>query len=177
MRWPLGDQNGVFGVFLFLCTTLIGHGCRNNRCAYLSSSDVPAVQIPSKNQHQRWAAWSAAWPWTAVWSRPSVPGISWHLWPGRRYHHKQSGSRNVAKEQVSMLSKKPCHPAVPSLFLSNVCSLDNKLDCIRLLQTTQREFRDCCIFVFTETRLSNRVPDTVIQQDAKCSSVRWDSRW
>ncbi|KAK3542272.1 hypothetical protein QTP86_021989 [Hemibagrus guttatus] len=56
-------------------------------------------------------------------------------------------------------------PALPSILLSNVCYLDNKLDYIRLQLTTQREYRDCGVFVFTETWLSNRVPDTAIQLD------------
>ncbi|KAI5101429.1 gastrula zinc finger protein XlCGF28.1-like [Silurus meridionalis] len=64
------------------------------------------------------------------------------------------------------LNANPSRPALPSIFLSNVCSLDNKLDYIRLQQTTRREFRDCCVFVFTETWLSDRVPDAAIQLDA-----------
>ncbi|KAI4877186.1 hypothetical protein NFI96_006968, partial [Prochilodus magdalenae] len=32
-------------------------------------------------------------------------------------------------------------------------------------RTTRRESRDCCVFVFTETWLSDRVPDTAIQLD------------
>lgn len=44
-----------------------------------------------------------------------------------------------------------------------VCSLDNKLDYIRLQLTTQQEFRDCCVLVFTETWLSDRGPDAAVQ--------------
>ncbi|KAI5607669.1 hypothetical protein C0J50_6989, partial [Silurus asotus] len=43
--------------------------------------------------------------------------------------------------------------------------LDNKLDYIRLQQATRREYRHCCVFVFTETWLSDRVPDAAIQLD------------
>lgn len=63
------------------------------------------------------------------------------------------------------LKTKPSRPAIPSILLSNVCSLDNKLDIIRLQQTSQREFRDCCVFIFMETWLSDRVPDAAIQLD------------
>ncbi|KAI5085276.1 hypothetical protein C0J45_3293, partial [Silurus meridionalis] len=41
------------------------------------------------------------------------------------------------------------------------------LDYIRLQQTTRREFRDCCVFVFTETWLSDRVPDAAIQLETE----------
>ncbi|KAI5087807.1 gastrula zinc finger protein XlCGF28.1-like [Silurus meridionalis] len=44
----------------------------------------------------------------------------------------------------------PSRPALPSLLLANVCSLDNKLDYIRLQQATRPEYRHCCVFVFTE---------------------------
>ncbi|KAK3544098.1 hypothetical protein QTP86_001556 [Hemibagrus guttatus] len=63
------------------------------------------------------------------------------------------------------LKTKPSQPALPSILLSNVYSLDNKLDYIRLQWTTRHEYRDCCIFVFTETYLSYRVPDAAIQLD------------
>ncbi|KAI5086251.1 hypothetical protein C0J45_23424, partial [Silurus meridionalis] len=39
------------------------------------------------------------------------------------------------------------------------------LDYIRLQQATQREHTHCCVFVFTETWLSDRVPDAAIQLD------------
>uniref|UniRef100_A0A1A8GH13 Reverse transcriptase domain-containing protein n=1 Tax=Nothobranchius korthausae TaxID=1143690 RepID=A0A1A8GH13_9TELE len=60
-------------------------------------------------------------------------------------------------------------PALPSIILSNVRSLDNKLDYIRLQQATQREVRDCCVFIFTETWLSDRVPDAAIQLNGLAS--------
>ncbi len=57
----------------------------------------------------------------------------------------------------------PHKPAIPTIVLANVRSLDNKLDYIRLLRSTQRTVRDCCVFVFTETWLNNSVPDCAIQ--------------
>ncbi len=54
-------------------------------------------------------------------------------------------------------------PAFPTILLSNVRSLENKLDLIRLCRTTQRETRECCVFVFTETWLNNNIPDSAIQ--------------
>ncbi|KAI5085907.1 hypothetical protein C0J45_23081, partial [Silurus meridionalis] len=60
------------------------------------------------------------------------------------------------------LNANPSQPALLSIFLSNDCFLENKLDYIRL---QRREFRDCCVFVFTETWLSNSVPEAAIQLD------------
>ncbi len=56
-------------------------------------------------------------------------------------------------------------PAIPTIVLAKVRSLDNKLDYIRLLRSTQRTVRDCCAFVFMETWLNNSVPDCAIQLD------------
>ncbi len=56
-------------------------------------------------------------------------------------------------------------PAIPTIVLANINSLDNKLDYIRLLRSTQRTVRDCCVFVFSETWLNNNVPDCAIQLD------------
>ncbi len=57
----------------------------------------------------------------------------------------------------------PTRPAIPSLMLSNVRSLENKLSLIQLRRSTQYETRDCCVFVFTETWLNDNVPDSAIQ--------------
>uniref|UniRef100_A0A3B5BFL2 Serine/threonine-protein kinase 1 n=1 Tax=Stegastes partitus TaxID=144197 RepID=A0A3B5BFL2_9TELE len=43
--------------------------------------------------------------------------------------------------------------------LSNVRSLDNKLDELRLLGEISREWKDCCVFAFTETWLHDNIPD------------------
>ncbi len=61
------------------------------------------------------------------------------------------------------LRANPTRPALPTLMLSNVRSLENKLDLIQLSQSTQHEARDCCVFVFTETWLNNNIPDSAIQ--------------
>ncbi|KAK3520331.1 hypothetical protein QTP70_023296 [Hemibagrus guttatus] len=77
---------------------------------------------------------------------------------GRQKHGKWAGVH-------ARLKTNPSRPALPSIILSNVCSLDNKLDYIRLQRTTRHEYRDCCVFVFTEMWLSDRVLDTAIQLD------------
>ncbi len=61
-----------------------------------------------------------------------------------RKHSKHGGIR-------PRLKANPTRPALPTILVSNVCSLENKLDPIRLCRTTQRETREWCVFVFTET--------------------------
>ncbi len=61
------------------------------------------------------------------------------------------------------LRANPTRPAIPSLMLSNVRSLENKLDLIHLSRSTQHETRDCCVFVFTETWLIDNIPDSTTQ--------------
>ncbi len=61
------------------------------------------------------------------------------------------------------LRANPTRPALPTLMLSNVRSLENKLDLIQLTRSIQHEARDCCVFVFTETWLNNNIPDSAIQ--------------
>ncbi|KAL0159475.1 hypothetical protein M9458_043200 [Cirrhinus mrigala] len=61
------------------------------------------------------------------------------------------------------LRANPTGPALPTLMLSNVRSLEDKLDEIQLSQSTEHEARDCCVFVFTETWLNDKTPDSAIQ--------------
>ncbi len=61
------------------------------------------------------------------------------------------------------LRANPTRPALPTLMLSNVRSLENKLDLIQLSRSTQHEARDCCVFIFTETWLNDNIPDSAIQ--------------
>lgn len=64
------------------------------------------------------------------------------------------------------LAASPHRPAIPSLIVANVHSLDNKSDYIQLLRSTQREVRDCCVFIFTESWLNDNIPDSAIQLTA-----------
>ncbi len=50
-------------------------------------------------------------------------------------------------------------PPIPSLFLANVRSLDNKLDLLRLRLGASREMRDCAVLCLTETWLNSNMPD------------------
>lgn len=56
----------------------------------------------------------------------------------------------------------PCKPAVPSVLLANVRSLDAKMDNISLWRTLQQELRDCCVFMSMKTWLTEKIPDSRI---------------
>ncbi len=78
----------------------------------------------------------------------------------RRYKRRERKQKRGKLGGIrARLAANPHKPAIPTIVLANVRSLDNKLDYIRLLRSTQRTVRDCCVFVFTETWLSNSVPD------------------
>ena len=63
---------------------------------------------------------------------------------------KQSRRRGL----LVRLQRRARHPLLLSILLSNVQSLDNKVDEIREKVAFQRDIRDCNIFCFTETWLS-----------------------
>ncbi len=84
----------------------------------------------------------------------------------RRYKRRERKQKRGKRGGIwARLAANPHKSAIPTIVLANVRSLDNKLDYIRLLRSTQRTVRDCCVFVFTETWLSNSVPDCAIQLD------------
>ena len=87
--------------------------------------------------------------------------------PQRRRHKRRERKQKRGKRGGirARLTANPHKPSIPTVVLANVRSLDNKLDYIRLLRSTQRTVRDCCVFVFTETWLSDSVPDCAIQLD------------
>lgn len=80
----------------------------------------------------------------------------------RRKRGKRAGIHARLKANCSRL-------ALPSLLLSNVRSLDNKLDCLRLLLTSRKEIKHCCVLIFTETWLHEGICDSGIQLDGLAS--------
>lgn len=79
-----------------------------------------------------------------------------YIWEGSEKHRgKKGGIRNRLRTQAH-------HPPLPSILLSNVQSLENKLDDLRARVTLQRDVRDCNILCFTETWLSPMVPDQAL---------------
>ena len=60
------------------------------------------------------------------------------------------------------LAASPTRPAIPSIIMANVRSLDNKMDHIRLLRSANRTVSNCCVLVFTETWLNDNIPDSAV---------------
>ena len=50
------------------------------------------------------------------------------------------------------LKANPQRTLLPSILLSNICSLENKLDYLKLDFTLKQDVRDCCAIILTETR-------------------------
>ena len=77
-------------------------------------------------------------------------------------HHKRHGRKQKRGKHGGIgarLAASPHKPVIPAIVLANVHSLDYKIDYIRLLRNTQRNVRDCCVFVFPEKWLNDTVPD------------------
>lgn len=82
--------------------------------------------------------------------------------PGRRRRRRCERKHKRGKRGGirARLAANPNRPAIPSILLDNVRSLDNEMDHIRLLRSAQR-----CVFVFMETWLNDNTPDSAIHLD------------
>lgn len=81
-------------------------------------------------------------------------------WSGSTDRTRKRGKRGGVSAR---LRANPIKPAIPSVLLTNVRSLDTKMDYISLWRSTQRGVRDCCVFVFTETWMTEKTPDCGIE--------------
>ncbi len=105
------------------------------------------------------ARWRAAGPRSAPESYTITTPTTASRPQRRRYKRRERKQKRGKRGGIrARLAANPHKPAIPTILLANVRSLDNKLDYIRLLRSTQRTVRDCCVFVFTETWLNNSVP-------------------
>ncbi len=65
-------------------------------------------------------------------------------------------------------------PPLPSILLTNVQSLENKMDDLRARISFQRDIRDCNNLCLTETWLTPTVPDTAVTPSDNFSVLRMD---
>ncbi len=86
----------------------------------------------------------------------------------KKHRGKSAGIRN-------RLRKRAHSPALPSILLANVQSLDNKMDNLRARISFQWDIRDCNIICLTETWLTPSVPDTAVTPSDNFS-VLWMDR-
>ncbi len=89
--------------------------------------------------------------------------------PRRRKKHreKHAGIRNRLRVRAHS-------PPLPSILLSNVKSLENKMDDLRARISFQRDIRDCNILCLTETWLTPSVPDTAVRPSDNFSVLQMD---
>lgn len=92
---------------------------------------------------------------SVVFSAPTpAPNPQWR-------RHRRNKSRQKRGKRRSIRTTRAASPhwqAVPFVTLTNVRSLDNKLDYIRFLWTTSKSVNECWVFVFVEIWLNDSVP-------------------
>ncbi len=78
--------------------------------------------------------------------------------PRRRKKHcgRRAGIRNRLRERAHS-------PPLSSFLLTNVQSLEDKMDDLRARISFQWDIRDCKILCLTETWLTHSVPDTAVR--------------
>ncbi|KAK0135139.1 putative RNA-directed DNA polymerase from transposon X-element [Merluccius polli] len=80
--------------------------------------------------------------------------------PKELLRRRRRGCRSGVKRREK---KRRFKQAVPAVIMGNVRSLGNKTDELAALVKTQREYRECSIFCFTETWLHLRIPDSSVE--------------
>ncbi len=91
--------------------------------------------------------------------------------PPRRRIKKHSGKHAGIRKR---LRKRAHSPPLPSIILTNVQSLDNKMDDLRARISFQRDIRDFNILCLSETWLLTLVPDTAVSPSDNFSVLRMD---
>ena len=77
-----------------------------------------------------------------------------------KQRHRRSGRRSGLLVRIR---RRAHHPQLPSILLTKVQSLDNKVDEIRAKVAFQRDIRDCNILGFTEIWLSRDMLSESVQ--------------
>ena len=98
--------------------------------------------------------------------RPAITPDSTATPPPKRRRHKQCARKQNRGKHACIrarLAASPTRPAIPSIILANVRSLDHKMDHIRLLRSVNRTVNNCCVLVFTETWLNDNTSDSAVQ--------------
>ena len=80
--------------------------------------------------------------------------------PKQSWKTRKRGARGGA---LVRLRRRIHRPALPSLILSNIRSLANKMDELSLLTRSQRDYRDAAAICLTETWLDGSYPDSSLQ--------------
>ena len=79
------------------------------------------------------------------------------------HSHRHTRRRGRRAGTLEKFRRRNVRPPLPCAFLSNVRSLKNKADELFFLIQSNRDFKDCCVFCFTETWLDPSIPDSAVQ--------------
>ncbi|CAI5678409.1 unnamed protein product [Oreochromis niloticus] len=82
---------------------------------------------------------------------------------GKRKRCERRQKRGKHDGVLERLKANARRPPIPSLFLANVRSLDNKLDLLRIRMSVSEEMRNCSILCLTETWLKDNMPNSAFQ--------------
>ncbi|XP_076732560.1 uncharacterized protein LOC143413418 [Maylandia zebra] len=78
----------------------------------------------------------------------------------RKVRRRKRGKRAGA---LVRLRRCGLRTALPGIFLSNVRSLRNKIDELALMRSMNRDFASSCVLCFTESWLSENIPDSTLK--------------
>lgn len=76
------------------------------------------------------------------------------------------------------LKARASRPPLPSLLVANVWSLEDKMDELRTGIISQWEVSDCCALFFTETWLSDNIPESAVRLNTHSHSphsIIWEA--
>ncbi len=85
----------------------------------------------------------------------------------KKHHGKRAGIHNT-------LRKRAHSPPLPSILVTNVQSLENKMDDLKARISFQRDIRDCNILCLSEIWLTTSVPDTAVTLSNNFSVLQMD---
>lgn len=95
-----------------------------------------------------------------------TPGTPWNTIPSsrwRRWWRVPKEKRGRRAGMLAQLKRNPSRPPLPSLFISNASSLNNKMDELLLCLTSRLSIKGSCLMIITETLLHPGVPNTAIE--------------
>ena len=75
--------------------------------------------------------------------------------------HRKRGKRGGLL--VKLRNRTTRKPPVPSIIMANIQSFWNKIDELFCRIRSQKDYRDCCVFSFSETWLTPSHPDSALQ--------------
>lgn len=99
------------------------------------------------------------------------PKVFWSTSNRRHYREKHGRWGRV----LARLQCRPTLPPIPSILLTSIQWVNNKLDKVHCCTSSQQDMRDWCVFCNTESWLTLIIPDRAIQPDS--FSVCWLDRF